>query len=585
MWNNKKNSSYRMIYIFLRSYPLNSAIMLGCLLFAGFAEGIGVATLLPLLNFAGGDLASDNTPIGIMTVNFFNFLGHEPSLVLLLVIIVFGITLKSVFMLLAMRQVGHNVAYVVTDLRLDLIRSILKARWDYFFNEPIGAFTNAISTEAMRLAKAYQQACMIISCAIQVLCYLVIAFLISWHVTIISMIAGFIIIGVLRPVIKMSRRAGVSQTKSFQSLLIRLTDLLNGIKPIKAMGREKHLSPFLEIESRRLKKALRHQILSAEILVPLQEPLIVFFMVIGIYCLLVYRSEPITNLLILVFLFYRTVLRIGRLQKLFQILTINESAYWSFRERLQSLKSVEEVITGDMIPCLERQIQMNDVSFAYNETRVLDNVSLTIPFGELTVLTGPSGAGKTTLVDLLSGILKPQSGSILLDAVPLGKTDLHAWRRMIGYVPQDFFLFHEDIFSNIALNDPDLSEEDAREALEKAGALDFVSSLPRGIHTVVGERGTTLSGGQRQRIAIARALIRRPRLLILDEVTTALDPETEAEICKNLLLLRGHMAIVAISHQQALIDVADRVYRITGGKIQAQVVNNRNRISHGTDRK
>lgn len=585
MWNKNKNSSFRMIWIFLSSYPLNSTIMLCCLLFAGLAEGVGVATLLPLLNVAGGDLVTDNSTIDIITKKFFSFLGHEPTLLMLLVIVIIGIILKSLFMLLAMRQVGNNVAYVVTDLRLDLIRSIMKARWDYFFNEHIGAFTNAISTEAMRLTKAYQQACMIIASIIQVISYLLIAILISWQVTAVSIIAGFVIMCMLRPVIQISRRAGASETKSNQSLLSRLTDLLNGIKPIKAMGREKQLGPFLEIESKRLKKALRHQILSSEILVPLQEPLIVFFMVIGIYYLLVYKSEPITNLMLLVFLFYRTVSRIGRVQKLFQMLTVNETAYWSFMDRLRSLKSMEEVNTGKIYPRFTEKIQMENVSFSYGEAKIFDKASITIPFNKLTVLTGPSGAGKTTLVDLLTGIIKPQTGRILLDGISLDQIDLSLWRQMIGYVPQDFFLFHEEIFSNITLNDTDLSEDDVKDALKRAGALNFVSSLPRGIHTIVGERGATLSGGQRQRIALARAIIRKPRLLILDEVTTALDPKTESEICKNLLCLRGEMAIIAISHQQALINSADEVFLIAGGMIQKQDLNIQYRVSYGTDKK
>src|SRR5262249_16683077 len=148
----------------------------------------------------------------------------------------------------------------------------------------------------------------------------------------------------------------------------------------------------------------------------------------------------------------------------------------------------------------------------------------------------------------------------LIDAVSLKNVDMAQWRAMIGYVPQEMLLLHNSIAANVTLGDPALSPADAVAALEAAGASDFVASLPEGAHTVVGERGLRLSGGQRQRIALARALVRAPRLLILDEATTALDRESEAAICTTLLQLRGRMTVLAICHHGRLIEIADRVY-------------------------
>jgi ATP-binding cassette subfamily C protein len=143
--------------------------------------------------------------------------------------------------------------------------------------------------------------------------------------------------------------------------------------------------------------------------------------------------------------------------------------------------------------------------------------------------------------------------------------DLCSWRRLIGYVPQDTILLHDSIFTNVTLGEPSLTVKDVEYALSAAGAWDFVNGMPEGVYTTVGERGAKLSGGQRQRIAIARALIHRPRLLILDEATSALDPKTEASICQTLRALRGQLTILAISHQSAMVDVADRVYQIADG--------------------
>jgi ATP-binding cassette subfamily C protein len=138
---------------------------------------------------------------------------------------------------------------------------------------------------------------------------------------------------------------------------------------------------------------------------------------------------------------------------------------------------------------------------------------------------------------------------------------------MIGYVPQDTILLHDSIFTNVTLGEPAFTMADVEYALKAAGAWDFVNEMPEGVQTVVGERGTKLSGGQRQRIAIARAMVHRPQLLILDEATSALDPETEAAICQTLRNLRGQLTILAISHQTALVEVADRVFQITGGSV------------------
>jgi ATP-binding cassette subfamily C protein len=144
----------------------------------------------------------------------------------------------------------------------------------------------------------------------------------------------------------------------------------------------------------------------------------------------------------------------------------------------------------------------------------------------------------------------------------LEKIDLKKWRRMIGYVPQETLLLHDSILMNVALGDKDLAGKDVEDALKAAGAWEFISNQPQGMYTVVGERGQKLSGGQRQRIAIARALVHKPKLLILDEATTALDPVNEAAICETLRKLSGNITILAISHQPALMKVADQVYRL-----------------------
>jgi len=159
-------------------------------------------------------------------------------------------------------------------------------------------------------------------------------------------------------------------------------------------------------------------------------------------------------------------------------------------------------------------------------------------------------------------------GRVLVDGISLSEFELHEWRQMIGYVPQETLLLHDSVLHNVTLGDPDLGEEETEEALRAAGAWDFVAKLPEGMHTLAGERGGKLSGGQRQRLCIARALVRQPRLLILDEATSALDPESEAAICDTLDSLRGSITILAISHQAGLGRIADRVVHLRNGVIE-----------------
>ena len=170
------------------------------------------------------------------------------------------------------------------------------------------------------------------------------------------------------------------------------------------------------------------------------------------------------------------------------------------------------------------------------------------------------------MADLLIGLLRPQKGQIWIDDQPLSTIDIRSWRLMIGYVPQETLLLHDTVMKNVTLGAPELSEKDVENALVAAGIWDFVTTMPQGMHTTVGERGGKLSGGQRQRIAIARALVHKPSLLILDEATSGLDPETETRICDTLRGLRRKLTILAISHQPTLINAADRAYRIQDGK-------------------
>lgn len=216
-------------------------------------------------------------------------------------------------------------------------------------------------------------------------------------------------------------------------------------------------------------------------------------------------------------------------------------------------------------------VELRDVTFGYaaDKPLLLNGLSFRIPRNSAVAIVGASGAGKSTLINVIAGLLVPGSGGVYADGQPIGE-NISAWKRQIGYVPQAFYMFDDTIRRNIALGVPDaeIDDEKVMEALKQAHLSDFIDRQPDGLDTVIGDRGGLVSGGQGQRLAIARALYRRPKLLILDEATSALDPATENRFMSEVLDLRTSMAIVFVTHRMAAAERCDAVYEISEGKLR-----------------
>ena len=559
----------RTLFTYIMVFPRRSAFVLIALLIAGIAEGLSLTALLPLISIAVGDAGSNDSGIGKFMEKTLQDIGINPTLDTILVIIVGGMFFKGLVLLLANRQVGYTVAHVATALRLDLIEALLASRWQYYLRQPVGSLANSIASEAYRAANGFEHSVNVLSLMVQVLVYAIVALFISWEATLGSLIIGSFLLFVLNSLVSATRRAGTKQTHLLRDLLAYLSDVLSSVKSLKAMARDNVADAILREQTQQLEKATRREVMNREALNALQEPILAALTASGLYLALVIWELSLPEVMLMVFLLTRILGLLNKTQRRHQQLAAQESAYWALRKAAEGARAAAERATGKLQPTLRKGVTLHHVRFNYERKVIFRDLNIEIPVNTFTAVMGPSGTGKSTLLDLLCGLTEPQSGEVRIDGVSLHDINLREWRHMIGYVSQDTILLHDTILNNILVGEPSLTAADAERALRQAGAWDFVSALPEGMLTVVGERGGLLSGGQRQRIAIARALAHSPSFLILDEPTSALDPESERTICETLQNLAKDLTIIAVSHQPAVINAADRVFMLSNGEAEA----------------
>jgi len=282
-------------------------------------------------------------------------------------------------------------------------------------------------------------------------------------------------------------------------------------------------------------------------------------------------ATPASQLLLLLYLFAMITRMLTRVQTHYHEFTIESPAFTTVTEmeaRCEAAAEPEPTRSEGIE--LQEAARLEGISFAYQdsgEPLVISDLDLTIPAGKTTAIVGPSGAGKSTIADLVMGLIHPDEGWVLVDERPLQAEQRRAWRSKIGYVPQDTFLFHDTVRENLLWARPDARDEELREALRLAAAEDFVFRLPEGMETVLGDRGVRLSGGERQRLALARALLRKPSLLILDEATSNLDSENERRIQSAIEELHGSMTILIITHRLFTTRSADVIYVLEQGRL------------------
>jgi len=561
-------SRLRTIFKLLRSYKGKSAVVLLSLLLSGIAGGAGLLTVLPLLEISIGNSGAESQ-FSHFYSSALATVGLSVTIGTTLVLIVLFLWAKSILHLLAMDYVGRVVAQMASDSRIRLMRAIASASWAFFVANPIGKFTNAVATHPQEASSAYRASCQFVASLFETGILVAASLLISPVATVGGLVFGVLIVVLLGRFVAMARLSGNQTFEAMQALSSRLTDLLQGIKPLKAMNCENQVTPILEHESEEINLATRKQVLAKYGLSTMREPVAAFVLAIGLYLALGYGNISMPELITTAILFHRISVAISSTQQAYQLVVTSERFYWGLEELTSNaLRNAEPSSIGKLKPPADwKTIEVDSVSFCYKEKGVLKNASMNIGSRTFTAIVGPSGSGKTTLADILCGIAQPSGGCVRIGGVLMSEIDVGAWRKTIGYVPQELSLFHDSVFNNVSLRDPTISRADVERALRAAEGWGFIEKLSQGMDTVVGERGLMLSGGQRQRIAIARALVRNPRLLILDEATTALDPKTEKEILNTLKAIANEVTIVAISHQPALMAAAGHVFKLDAGEL------------------
>jgi subfamily B ATP-binding cassette protein MsbA len=489
----------------------------------------------------------------------------------LLVVVIF--LLRSLADFLSGYAFQHIGLGVTTDIRNDLYRHILEQSSRFFARHPSGELVSRVISDVALMQSAVSNRLLDLVQQSVTLVFLL-AMLLSTHfeLALICLVAAPVL---LYPIVRFGkgmRRTSHRSQERMADLAALMSEAVRGHRVVKAFGME-------DFEHGRFRAATRRHLrvnLWAQMLANLSSPVVESLAVLGAAALLIYAGRSIRagelsppellKFLMTLLMMYDPIRKLNKVNLVLQeagaaghrvLAVMAEPNEVRLRQGTRSLAKVD------------RQIRFDRVSFAYEEADrpVLRELELTIRRGEIVALVGPSGAGKTTLVNLLPRFFDPDAGRVSIDDVDLRDLDLKALRTLIGIVTQETVLFDDTVRANIAYGRADLPLERVREAAAAAYADDFVTQLPAGYDTRIGESGLRLSGGQRQRLAIARALLKNAPILILDEATSHLDSESESLVQKALYNLMQGRTTLVIAHRLSTVQRADRIVVMEAGRI------------------
>lgn len=567
-WTTLKRFVATLTAISPRKMALAAVVMLSLSL----TEGIGLLLLVPLLQLVGVEAQGGSaSSIGDGLAAAFFWFGIHPTLGAVLALyvgIAAGQSLLQRWHMMLSAQVRQQAE---AALRLRLYRAIARTRWLFFARTRVSDFNQMLTQELDRIGTAAHDLIDVTVGALIVAVYVGVALRVSPEMTAFVLACGGLLAWLLRARVSDSHGLGSAMTATRAELNAAVTEHLGSMKTARCYGAlERHDDSFRQLTEQVRLGNLQSIASFARLR---QETVVGSAIVLAV---IVYVSRqvlalPTAHLLMLLLLFARLMPRLTGLIERAQNFATQLPSFERFDQMERRCSGAAEPPAGPPQPVVfARDIRLEAVSFRYGNDAVraaVRDIDLVIPAATTTAIVGPSGAGKSTLADLLLGLIEPTAGRILIDGQPLEPIDLASWRDQIGYVSQDTFLFHESVRANLRWARPDASEADLNHALQMAAADAFVAQLPNELDTVIGDRGVLVSGGERQRLALARALLRRPKLLVLDEATNALDSENEARIQEAIDALRHRMTIVVITHRLSTVRGADVIHVIDQGRI------------------
>jgi ATP-binding cassette subfamily B protein len=455
---------------------------------------------------------------------------------------------------------------IIKNLTMDQFSSFLNASWGFYADKDFGLISNTMTKETEKVTIGFESIAAFIAGALTIIFYLGVLFFFSIQLTLMIIALAAVI---LLPISLLSNKFVYQQrlkhTSASNTLQSNILNSLNAIKLIIGYNKRKETAKLIVPSIQIVAETSLKFTLVRYFFTLINEPLVIILALVTILLGQSYLNIPVAELITFLFI-------VNRSAGLASTLIANNngfvSAIPSF-EQIYALRDESEQSRENdnpkIINSFKESICIKDLNFSYAAEKTITNVSIQIHKGEMTAIVGPSGSGKSTLIDILMGYHEAQPGSISIDGNPFEKINLNSWRDLIGYIPQQPFLFNASIRENILWANSDISEESIIRACKLAYVHDFVMEMEQGYDTVVGERGMKLSGGQAQRICLARAIASDPQVLILDEATSSLDSNSESLIQESIENLKGDITIISVAHRLSTIVNSNHIYYLKEG--------------------
>ncbi|NJM73111.1 MAG: ABC transporter ATP-binding protein [Scytonema sp. RU_4_4] len=557
----------------LRLYPWTIPLIIILGILSSLFEGLGISLFIPFLQ----SLETTKSP-GIPSHSLVNFLNQifinippDKRLFIIPLCMLGFVLLKNCLAYMSTLLSYRLYWHVGQHLLCRIFQQFLSVSYSFLDSTPSGKLLNILDIETWRSCDAIFTLVNIVISLCTVVVFVILLMLTSWQLSLLVIVALILISLSIQYVTRRAKKLGKQSVQANNNLANRVMEGFYGMREIRAFGHESY-------ELQRFEQATIHSRIIALKLAKLYSitgPLSEFLAVALLVCILIialrYQSN-LPTLLTFIFMLYRLQPIVRRLDtervNLISLLGAVEDVM-SFLERTEKY----DIRSGDIqFQSLQRGISFEAVNFSYNasEKPALQDISVFIQRGKTTAIVGPSGAGKSTLIGLICRFHEMTQGEIYVDNLPLKKLILSSWRSRIAIVSQDIYIFNITIGENIAYGRLDATRTEIIAAAKKANAHEFISQLPEGYDTMVGDRGIRLSGGQKQRIALARAIVREPEILILDEATNALDSLSENLIQEALNSFSQNRTVIVIAHRLSTIEQADQIIVLQEGRIVEQ---------------